>query len=162
MRRAPAIPWLFAAVAAGVALIGAHAGPLVIYNPSESVPSGFYVRAARSPAAGDFVTIASVRVAPAYAALRGFADHTDRFLKRIAATEGQTVCAEGAMISIDGASRVMRVSHDAEGRALPTWRGCRALGADEVFLLGDTDDSFDGRYWGPVRISDIEGVWTRL
>ncbi|MGE0294633.1 MAG: S26 family signal peptidase [Hyphomonadaceae bacterium] len=40
--------------------------------------------------------------------------------------------------------------------------GCRTLEADEVFLLGDTADSFDGRYWGPTRLQSISGVWTRF
>ena len=35
-------------------------------------------------------------------------------------------------------------------------------GADEVFLLGDTADSFDSRYWGPVRLTAIDGVWRPL
>ncbi|MFZ2031610.1 MAG: S26 family signal peptidase [Vitreimonas sp.] len=42
------------------------------------------------------------------------------------------------------------------------WRGCRVLNADEVLLLGDTPDSFDGRYWGPINVRLIEGVWRRL
>ncbi|MBX3430475.1 MAG: S26 family signal peptidase, partial [Hyphomonadaceae bacterium] len=122
-------------------------------------PQGFYVRLARAPQTGDFVTIASVDVAPDYAALRGFADPTDQFIKRIAAGRGQTVCAEGDRISIDGRVAAVRGGHDAAGRALPTWSGCRTLGADEILLLGDTPDSFDGRYWGPISRRLIEGVW---
>ncbi|MGD9968599.1 MAG: S26 family signal peptidase [Hyphomonadaceae bacterium] len=50
-----------------------------------------------------------------------------------------------------------------DGRVHPSgWRGCRDLADGEVLLLGDTDDSFDGRYWGPVSIELIEGVWRRL
>jgi type IV secretory pathway protease TraF len=36
------------------------------------------------------------------------------------------------------------------------------LAANEVLLLGDTADSFDGRYWGPVSVDLIEGVWRKL
>jgi type IV secretory pathway protease TraF len=50
---------------------------------------------------------------------------------------------------------------DAHG-GLVGWRGCRVLNADEVLLLGDTPDSFDGRYWGPINVRLIEGVWRRL
>lgn len=50
-----------------------------------------------------------------------------------------------------------------DGRVHPSgWRGCRDLADGEVLLLGDTDDSFDGRYWGPVSVDLIEGVWRRL
>lgn len=145
-----------------IAAIRLRVEPLLIYNPSPSVPQGFYLRLARAPQAGDFVTIASAEVAADYAALRGLADPTDRFIKRIAAASGQTVCAEGDSVSIDGRLVAVRNSHDSEGRLLPTWSGCRTLEADEVFLLGDTPDSFDGRYWGPTRLQSISGVWTRF
>lgn len=145
-----------------VAGLAAHAEPILIYNPSQSVPSGFYVRADAPARRGDFVTVSAARVAPDYAALRDYADHTDRFLKRIAATAGQVVCAEGANVSIDGAPIASRSERDSEGRLLPTWLGCRTLAADEVLLLGDTADSFDGRYWGPVAAELIQGVWRPL
>ena len=139
-----------------------HAQPVVIYNPSQSVPSGFYLRSGDPPGRGRFVTVAAARVAPGYAALRGYADANDYFLKRVAASEGQVVCADNEMISIDGAAIATRLARDGEGHALPAWRGCRRLAADEVFLLGDTEDSFDGRYWGPVTIDLIEGVWAPM
>lgn len=161
-RARPAILLSMIAAVVGLVAIGLHVEPLVIYNPSQSVPEGFYVRLARAPQAGDFVTIASVEVAANYAARRGFADPTDRFIKRIAAVSGQTVCAEGDSVSIDGRLVAVRISHDSEGRSLPAWSGCRTLETDEVFLLGDTADSFDGRYWGPTRLQSISGVWTRL
>lgn len=150
------------AVVVSLAAIPQHAEPLIIYNPSPSVPRGFYVRVARAPQTGDFVTIASVDAAANYVALRGFADPTDRFIKRIAAASGQTVCAEGESVLIDGRLAAVRRSRDSEGRALPAWSGCRTLETDEVFLLGDTADSFDGRYWGPTRLQSVSGVWTRF
>ncbi len=140
----------------------AHARPVVIYNPSSSVPSGFYLRSGEPPRRGDFVTVAAAEVTPEYAALRGYADRSDRFLKRVTASEGQLVCAEGEVIFIDRTQVATRVERDAEGRVLPAWRGCHRLGAGEFFLLGDTDDSFDGRYWGPVTIDLIDGVWTPM
>ncbi len=42
------------------------------------------------------------------------------------------------------------------------WQGCRVLAEGEVLLLGDTADSYDGRYWGPVSVELIEGVWRKL
>jgi len=148
---------------ASVVITVTHAQPIVIYNPSLSVPSGFYLRSGEAALRrGAFVTVAAAEVVPEYAALRGYADASDYFLKRVAATEGQLVCAEDGMVSIDGTEIATRAARDAEGRPLPTWRGCRRLGADELFLLGDTDDSFDGRYWGPVTMDMIEGVWAPM
>ncbi len=144
------------------ALVAAQGQPLLIYNPSNSVPAGFYFRVDREPARGDFVTVAAADVAPAYAGLRNYADPTDRFLKRIAAVAGQYVCAEARTITIDGATTVARAQHDNEGRLLPSWDGCRTIAAGEVFLLGDSEDSFDGRYWGPTSTELIGGVWRPL
>jgi type IV secretory pathway protease TraF len=141
------------------AALTAHAPPLLLYNPSPSVPVGFYWRAPGAPRIGDLVSVPAAVAAPAYAAERGFTDRTDRFIKRIAATSGQVVCAKGDRVSIDGARDVHRPSHDTMGRTLPTWSGCRTLAANETFLLGDTADSFDGRYWGPVSLRVVDGPW---
>lgn len=162
MKRERVLCLMLACGAIGLAAIGAHARPAIIYNPSNSVPTGFYARLNDAPQRGDFVTVAAASVAPKYAALRGYADATDHFLKRVAAAQGQVVCAEGATISVDGVRVASRSERDRVGRLLPTWRGCHTLAADEVFLLGDTDDSFDGRYWGPTPMLNIEGVWARL
>ena len=161
MKRALALSLLLLVIVSASA-IGAHANPVIIYNPSNSVPSGFYVRATELLRPGMYVTVQAVRVAPEYAAARDYADPTDRFLKRVAAMPGQVVCAEGDVISIDGVEAASREERDSMGRTLPSWRGCRTLAADEVFLLGDTHDSFDGRYWGPISTDLITGIWTPL
>ncbi len=153
---------LAASALAAMVIAAANAGPLVIYNPSESVPSGFYLRDASRPRNGSFVTVSAGAVSPNYAALRDYADPTDRFLKRVAAMVGQRICADGANITVDGALVAQRIERDAEGRTLPTWAGCRSLAENEVFLLGDTPDSFDGRYWGPTALTQIEAVWRPL
>jgi conjugative transfer signal peptidase TraF len=156
---------LFAVSAAAAAMAAPSMAPVVIYNGSPSAPVGFYFRApvprGETVRRGAFVTIASVKVARDYARLRHFAGSRNWFIKRVAATEGARICAQGDVVSID-ARNVKRLARDREGRTLPTWTGCRQLARDEVFLLGDTPDSFDSRYWGPVRVDDLDGVWTRL
>lgn len=148
--------------AAIVAAVGLRLEPAIIYNPSNSVPSGFYLRTHDPLRPGAIVTVRASTVAPDYAAARDYADRTDRFLKRVAAVAGQVVCADGASISIDGIHIAGRLEHDNSGRLLPTWSGCRTLTAGELFLLGDTEDSFDGRYWGPISADLVEGVWRQL
>lgn len=146
-----------AALTAGA--MTAHPPPLLIYNPSPSIPIGFYWRAGGPPQLGDFVIVRAATAAPLYAEARNFADRTDRFIKRIAATSSQRICAKGESVSIDGARAVHRLPRDATGRTLPSWSGCITLAQDEVFLLGDTGDSFDGRYWGPIHLREIDGPW---
>jgi len=135
---------------------------VLIYNPSDSVPSGFYLRSDVPLAIGSFVTVAAIDVAPEYTALRGYDDRSDFFLKRVRANAGQQVCANDQVVSIDGVPAAVRNTQDDQGRVLPTWQGCRTLAAGEVFLLGDTEVSFDGRYWGPTPVSLIEAAWRPL
>ncbi len=68
-----------------------------------------------------------------------------------------------AAVRVFSAGGADGADQDGDGRRrLVGWQGCRTLGADEVLLLGDTADSFDGRYWGPINARLIEGVWRRL
>lgn len=150
------------ATACGFALVAAGAAntrDLVIVNPSPSIPRGYYARTSAAIELDSLVTVLAVDVAPDYAATRAFTDARDRFIKRVAAAAGDEVCASGDEVSINGAMVAHREARDAGGRALPTWSGCRILSADELLLLGDTPDSFDGRYWGPISRRLIEGVW---
>lgn len=156
------LPILIGAVSCAFVAAGfAGARDHVLYNPSESIPSGFYARIGDAPVAGAVVTVRARDVAPDYARLRDYADDTDRFIKRVAAVAGDVVCAEGDHVTV-GIRALTRQARDAEGRALPRWQGCRTLAIGELFLLGDTEDSFDGRYWGPIDARLIEGVWRRL
>jgi type IV secretory pathway protease TraF len=48
---------------------------------------------------------------------------------------------------------------------MPWWSGCIVLRRGALFLLMDSSDSFDGRYFGPSARGDIIGkvsaLWTR-
>lgn len=150
--------------AGAVALLAAaelNRRDVVLFNATPSVPTGLYVRSDAPVREGAFVTVRAADVATDYAVMRHFTDTGDRFIKRVAAREGDQVCAEGERVSV-GAETLTRATHDSAGRALPTWEGCHVLHEGEVFLLGETADSFDSRYFGIVREDAIEGVWKRL
>lgn len=69
------LPILLVAVAVVVSLGFARgAQPILIYNPSQSLPPGFYVRSSGAPTLDTLVTVEARAVAPAYARLRDFAD----------------------------------------------------------------------------------------
>lgn len=153
---------LFVACAAALAALALPAAEdRLLYNHTPSVPVGLYVRTDGPIERGAFVTVRARDVAPAAAAARGFDDTTDRFIKRVAALAGDHVCASEGSLTINGAAYERR-TYDSTGAPLPRWDACRALSPDEVLLLGDTDTSFDGRYWGPTNRGLIEGVWRRL
>jgi type IV secretory pathway protease TraF len=115
---------------------------------------------------GATVTVRARDVAPEEARRRHFDGPTDRFIKHVAAVGGARVCGDEQRITISDDVAVVdataRAEHQHETSNPRAWRGCRVLAADEVLLLGDTPDSFDGRYWGPINVSMIEGVWRKL
>jgi conjugative transfer signal peptidase TraF len=156
-------PILASASAAALAALAVLALPAaedrLLYNRTPSVPIGFYLRTDEPLERGAFVTVRAVDVAPAAAAARRFNGPRDRFIKRVAALAGDHVCALDDRVTISGGVDVERRAVDRAGQPLTAWEGCRVLEADEVLLLGDTADSFDGRYWGPVDRDLIEGVW---
>lgn len=86
----------------------------------------------------------------------------DRFLKRVAAMEGDRVCSGNGRITINDAEAAQMFETDSAGITLPSWSGCITLKGGEVFLLGDDAGSFDGRYWGVTSAADIETTWRRF
>ena len=150
---------LLAVMMTGIGLAVLRPQEFVLYNPSESLPKGFYVRTKGELVLGVIVTIRSVDAAPDYAARRNFTDAGDRFLKRIAAVEGDAVCAEGSTIRINDVMVAEQAEADPAGDPLPSWSGCVTLGGGDVLLLGDHRGSFDGRYWGISKRADLTGPW---
>lgn len=142
------------------ALISVHGrgAPLMLENVTPSIPTGVYRHVTGKPAQGTVVAIRQPAVARAYLRSMGFpADAL--LLKRVVATSG-TACAKLDAVVADG--RVFaRLKRDRLGAALPQWDGCRRLDGD-VFLSGDGARSFDSRYFGPVSIRSIVGIYERL
>jgi type IV secretory pathway protease TraF len=132
---------------------------LILFNHSPSIPIGLYLRTDHQVTAGAIVTVRARHVAPEEARRRRFSDETDRFIKRVAAVGGTEVCGDESRITIGGA--VIAERHPDANVPLG-WSGCRVLAEDEVLLLGESTDSFDGRYWGPTNVTLIEGVWRKL
>jgi conjugative transfer signal peptidase TraF len=161
-------------VAAVFALCGYLATPSgtpdrarIVWNVTASAPIGFYiVRRGRAFVRGDLVLVVPPPSIAKFAARRGYLPAGVPLVKRIAAMVGDTVCAQGTSIFIDGQFVAARLSTDGKGRPLPAWFGCRTLDQGEVFLLMEgVRTSFDGRYFGPTKLPQIIGrldaLWTR-
>lgn len=136
--------------------------PPLVYNTTPSVPRGLYRRIDAPLARGLYVKIEVPPLAVPYLAQRGY-EGEGAFLKPVAALRGDRVCAHGDTITINGATRARRVAHDAQGRALPRWTGCKTLAQGEAFLLAKPADSLDSRYYGPVETAALKPVrplWT--
>ena len=149
-----------------------HPLPRLIYNPSDSVPVGWYRvdplrhRPGSPPRplppslrVGSIVLASLPPDAAALAARRGYLPAGGPLLKRVGAVAPQEVCIVGGIVRIDGVLSAAVLRADRWGRPLPSWQQCRRLEPGELFLLSVTNPaSFDGRYFGPVRASAVIGV----
>jgi hypothetical protein len=152
------------APAAGLLAFGAVAAQrpaVVLINESPSLPQGVYVRTdAGNLGRGAVVALRQPEVVRPYLARQGMPAEV-RLIKRVAATGGDAVCSDGRRLIAP--MRTVRIrARDRAGVALPAWRGCRRLAADERLVLGDTPSSLDSRYFGPVRTAQIEGVYREI
>ena len=142
--------------------------PRLIYNPSDSIPVGWYRieplqhRVSSLPRPFSVGSIVLVRLpadATALAAQRCYLPARIPLLKRVGAVALQHVCIVAGQVRIDGVPVATALPADHLGRPLPSWRHCRALIEGELFLLSVTNPaSFDSRYFGPISTSAVIGV----
>lgn len=142
--------------------------PRLIYNPSDSVPVGWYRvqpldhRATSLPrplSVGSIVLTRLPADAGVLAAQRGYLPAHVPLLKRVGAVAPQRVCIVAGQVRIDGVPAAAALPTDRLGRPLPSLQLCRHLEPGELFLLSVTNPaSFDSRYFGPVSASAVIGV----
>ncbi len=155
----------------GIAALALHTpAARWVYNPSNSVPRGWYRIESEGTAAdalhvGDIVLARLPSEAAALAAQRGYLPERIPLLKRIGATAPQRVCMAQRTVYVDDVPVALAREVDGLGRGLPLWSHCRALRAGELFLLSATNPaSFDSRYFGPIDAAAVLGraqpMWT--
>ena len=151
--------------ACGVALLGLALGwtivdrpaPRLVWTASASAPVGLYwLDPGRDPGRGGLVAARLSRDMAELAAVRRYLPINVPLVKRVAARGGDLVCGVGERLYVNGRIAALRQVADARGRNLPWWSGCRLLGGHEYLLLmSEAPDSFDGRYFGPVKRARI-------
>ena len=151
-----------------LALIGAsvvvRSDPLVLWNPSPSVPVGFYiVTPIDTLEVGALVAVRPPGALETWLVDNRYVGRDTPLLKRIAALPGAEVCREGSAIQIDGEAVAEARERDRLDRPLPVWTGCRVLADGEIFFLNAREPaSLDGRYFGPLDDEVIIGRATPL
>jgi conjugative transfer signal peptidase TraF len=140
--------------------------PRFIWNASASVPIGLYrVEPAEKLGVADIAVVTAPKPLASFLAARGYLPNGLPLLKRVLALGGQTVCRRRTAIVVRGVTYGHARAHDSRGRALPVWQGCHIIAGDEVFVMNrDAENSFDGRYFGPLPLNSVIGraipVWT--
>jgi conjugative transfer signal peptidase TraF len=130
----------------------------VIWNRTASAPEGLYWLRDDPFTRGRWVVL-SARSEPAkWAEAHGFTGKDWPLLKQVSGVAGDEICREETEIFINKSQAGSALLRDQKGRDLPSWNGCVTLKFGEVFLLSPHPSSLDGRYFGPVRQADIQGV----
>jgi len=161
-----ALRWKSAAMAGAALLSGAATAAdrlpaLALINESPSLPTGVYARSPGSRISrGSVVAVPQPKSARLYLSRQGMPVRV-LLLKRVAGMGGDRVCAGAGRVEAPWRLVVVH-ARDRRGVALAAWSGCRVLGGDELFLLGDTPASYDSRYFGPVSRSDVTGVYREI
>jgi conjugative transfer signal peptidase TraF len=129
--------------------------PKVMLNLTPSIRVGLYLTSSEPVTHGAIVMLSPRSSAHRVALVHAVTGAQRPMLKIVAAMVGDRVCRSGLMVSINGHNRVWARRTDHAGRPLPSWQGCRVLRLDELLVLGDHRNSFDGRYFGPIVRSDV-------
>ena len=161
-------PTIFTAIVATGLLLSTigRTTPRYIWNASNSVPIGLYrVQPATQLTVTELVAVQPPVLLAAFLDLNGYLPIGVPMLKRVLALPGQTVCRNGLTVVIDGIDIGDARERDGRGRPLPAWHGCRVIAEGDVFVMNwQSEDSLDGRYFGPLPASAVIGkampVWT--
>lgn len=141
-------------------LIGSVISPQkrVIWNRTDSAPTGIYWVQNMQPGKGDLVIVSVGSEAATWAQTHGAVGEDWPLLKRVLGQAGDRICRLSGQIYINQKHEATAQARTSQGLKLPEWTGCRTLLEHELFLLNPHPKSLDGRYFGPTKIDDVDGV----
>jgi len=142
--------------------------PLLVWNASASSPIGLYrIGSARGVRPGEMALAWPPSAARVLGAERHYLPRNVPLVKHVAAAAGDTVCAIGDAVSVNGERVAGRQRSDPSGRPMPWWwNGCERLRSGDLLLLSPGEPlAFDGRYFGISRGNRVIGraslLWPR-
>ena len=130
----------------------------LIWNRTESAPTGLYWLSDDPFTHGRWVVVSSQSDSAQWAETRVYVGKDWPLLKQIAGMPGDEICRNGSEIRINNQLVAVAKTVDSSGRTMPVWEGCSILQADQLFLLTPHPASLDGRYFGPIKQTDLDGV----
>ena len=141
-----------------------HFEKLVIYNPTPSVPEGFYRYAGKEIVPKAIILLRTPEAVKEYTSrYYGSQEPMKYFLKPVLAVRGDKVCYREGRFLLNGEGFAGAESIDSNGNPLPVWKECRVLEEDEVFVYSDrVKNSLDSRYYGPVKKERTVGAFVKI
>jgi conjugative transfer signal peptidase TraF len=151
---------LLVVVALGVAALAlpvAAGSAQLVWNTTASAPAGLYRIEHVRWHLGDRVAVLPADTLAVELDRRGVLPMGKLLIKRVVAAAGDSVCRRDGTVFVNDEAIAQAKSNDSTGEPLPSWQGCTSLNEGQVFLLGDTAGSYDGRYFGVTQASEIIG-----
>lgn len=133
-------------------------GKIILYNYTDSLPHGFYLLCPGVPKKGDLVAFRPPEEAARLIRERKYLREGAWLLKYIVAQKGDSVCTDNGRVSINGVDYGGIHAYDKEGRLLPHYRFLGIQGDSYFVAVKGFNDSFDSRYYGPVKKENIIGI----
>lgn len=162
-------PWLWFMLTIAIVMVGAQVlgfdikkPDMLVWNSTESLPRGLYLKIPKKPETGDVVVFKPTEMERRYAVARGYLPRPNAlFLKRVGAMPGDTYrVAHDGVFTINGEYVGQVQERDSKDRPLPQLvRDFDFVVPQGEFLpITTVARSFDGRYTGTVPIKNIESV----
>ena len=131
---------------------------LLIWNRTESAPIGLYWRSNGPLTLNGWAIVSARSEAANWASSHGYTGPDWPLIKQIRALPGDEICRQNEAILINQTQVTEALLQAPGGLDLPRWQGCHILQYGEVFLLNDHPRSVDGRYFGVMKQSDLDGM----
>lgn len=141
---------------------------IVIFQPTDSLPRGFYVRSLGDIGIGSIVWFKPPQSLDAFLSRsrywsEWFSRPRNGLLKVVVGMPGAVICDSGGVFTVDG-RELGNVKYDIPGsELLPHIAGCTTVGGDQLAVWSpESDYGIDSRYFGTVRVSDTKGYFPLL
>ncbi|SHG54344.1 signal peptidase I/conjugative transfer signal peptidase TraF,TIGR02771 [Fodinibius roseus] len=140
-------------------IIGMFSGYKVTINYTDSIPKGLYFIQNEVPGKGDYTLITKQNLLD-FATGRGYIADGSYIGKKIVGTPGDTVVVSSKGVYVNSKEQVASqpIKVDRNNRSMPHNIGTQIIKENEVFLLGETKDSFDSRYYGTIKAKYLKGT----
>ena len=144
--------WIFGALALIPLLAAgewAAGGPVLVYNATPSIATGWYRWAPGALGHGDTIEFESAILPAAHQA-----QLPPRLMKHVGGIGGDQICRRAGKLSVAG----QRYSLARPDLSFLADGVCTTLPSGMILPTGTHPDSYDGRYFGPVPESQVRRV----